>query len=82
MVATEKDINTPQHDMRSVTRSMMSRPLPSHQKLAEKFVILNNRLDGMITRIYNIKKVIMISLICCMLDKYNIIWYVGIMSEE
>ncbi|XP_039255502.1 nck-associated protein 1-like isoform X1 [Styela clava] len=42
--------------MRSVTRGIMSRPLPSHQKLAEKLVILNTRLDGMITRIYNIKK--------------------------
>lgn len=42
--------------MRSVTRGMMSRPVPGQQKLAEKLVILNNRLNGMITRIYNIKK--------------------------
>ncbi|NP_001134064.1 Nck-associated protein 1 [Salmo salar] len=30
---------------------------PSQQKLAEKFTILNDRGIGMLTRIYNIKKV-------------------------
>ena len=36
----------------------MARPLvPSQQKLAEKLLILNDRGLGMLTRIYNIKKV-------------------------
>ena len=36
----------------------MDRPSsPSEQKLAEKLVILNTRGLGMLTRIYNIKKV-------------------------
>ena len=30
---------------------------PSQQKLAEKLIILNDRAVGMLTRIYNIKKV-------------------------
>ena len=37
----------------------MSRAMiPSQQKLAEKLTILNDRGQGMLTRIYNIKKVI------------------------
>jgi NCK-associated protein 1 len=37
----------------------MARPLiPGQQKLAEKLLILNDRGLGMLTRIYNIKKVI------------------------
>jgi len=37
----------------------MARPLiPSQQKLSEKLLILNDRGLGMLTRIYNIKKVI------------------------
>lgn len=32
---------------------------PNHQKLAEKLTILNERGIGMLTRIYNIKKVSM-----------------------
>ena len=43
--------------MRSTSRSMMSRVVPGQQKIAEKLVILNNRAVGMLTRIYNIKKV-------------------------
>jgi NCK-associated protein 1 len=40
----------------------MARPLvPSQQKLAEKLTIINDRGTGMLTRIYNIKKVIFIS---------------------
>ena len=36
----------------------MARPLiPVQQKLAEKLLILNDRGLGMLTRIYNIKKV-------------------------
>lgn len=36
----------------------MARPtVPSQQKLAEKLLILNDRGLGMLTRIYNIKKV-------------------------
>lgn len=31
--------------------------IPSQQKLAEKLTILNDRGQGMLTRIYNIKKV-------------------------
>ena len=31
--------------------------MPSQQKLAEKLTILNERGRGMLTRIYNIKKV-------------------------
>ena len=31
--------------------------VPTQQKLAEKLIILNNRTIGMLTRIYNIKKV-------------------------
>lgn len=35
----------------------MARSLsPSHHKIAEKLIILNNRGQGMLTRIYNIKK--------------------------
>jgi hypothetical protein len=30
---------------------------PNQQKLAEKLIILNDRSVGMLTRIYNIKKV-------------------------
>lgn len=30
---------------------------PSQQKLAEKLIILNDRAQGMLTRVYNIKKV-------------------------
>ena len=37
-----------------MSRSM----IPSQQKLAEKLTILNDRGQGMLTRIYNIKKVI------------------------
>jgi len=37
---------------------MMARPmLPSQQKLAEKLVLISDRGVGMLTRIYNIKKV-------------------------
>ena len=32
-------------------------PSPSQQKIAEKLTILNDRGQGMLTRIYNIKKV-------------------------
>jgi NCK-associated protein 1 len=32
-------------------------PVPSQQKLAEKLCIINDRGVGMLTRIYNIKKV-------------------------
>ena len=36
----------------------MARPIiPSQQKLAERLMILNDRGQGMLTRIYNIKKV-------------------------
>ena len=31
--------------------------IPSQQKLAERLTILNDRGQGMLTRIYNIKKV-------------------------
>lgn len=30
---------------------------PGHQKLAERLILLNDRGQGMLTRIYNIKKV-------------------------
>lgn len=40
----------------------MARQLvPSQQKLAEKLSLINDRGTGMLTRIYNIKKVIFIS---------------------
>ena len=40
----------------------MARPLSSsQQKLAEKLTIINDRGIGMLTRIYNIKKVIMLN---------------------
>ena len=35
---------------------MVRQPPPSHQKIAEKLAILNDRGIGMLTRIYNIKK--------------------------
>lgn len=35
---------------------MVRQPPPSHQKIAEKLTILNDRGIGMLTRIYNIKK--------------------------
>lgn len=35
---------------------MVRQPQPSHQKIAEKLTILNDRGIGMLTRIYNIKK--------------------------
>lgn len=35
---------------------MVRQPPPSHQKIAEKLVILNDRGIGMLARIYNIKK--------------------------
>jgi NCK-associated protein 1 len=42
----------------------MARPLvPSQQKLAEKLTLINDRGIGMLTRIYNIKKVIFISVL-------------------
>lgn len=41
-------------DFRIVT--MVRQPPPSHQKIAEKLSILNDRGIGMLTRIYNIKK--------------------------
>ena len=37
--------------------------IPSQQKLAEKLTILNDRGVGMLTRIYNIKKVSSIILV-------------------
>ena len=37
--------------------NMASSTVPSQQKLAEKLLILNDRGLGMLTRIYNIKKV-------------------------
>jgi NCK-associated protein 1 len=37
---------------------------PSQQKLAEKLTILNDRGIGMLTRVYNIKKVRKVSLGC------------------
>jgi len=36
---------------------MMGRVAPGQAKFAEKLIILNNRAIGMLTRIYNIKKV-------------------------
>ena len=42
----------------------MARQLvPSQQKLAEKLSLINDRGIGMLTRIYNIKKVIFISVL-------------------
>ena len=51
----------------------MARPLiPGQQKLAEKLLILNDRGLGMLTRIYNIKKVIADSggIGCCPSRRY------------
>lgn len=40
---------------------MMARPMvPSQQKLAEKLTLINDRGVGMLTRIYNIKKVCLV----------------------
>lgn len=43
----------------TITTTTMSRSVlqPSQQKLAEKLTILNDRGVGMLTRLYNIKKV-------------------------
>ena len=49
-----------------MSRSM----IPSQQKLAEKLTILNDRGQGMLTRIYNIKKV----KICFLVDCRTLEW--------
>jgi len=45
----------------SVRYRMARQLVPSQQKLAEKLSLINDRGTGMLTRIYNIKKVIFIS---------------------
>lgn len=53
----------------------MARQLvPSQQKLAEKLSLINDRGIGMLTRIYNIKKVILCSskLILLFLDEFDV----------
>jgi hypothetical protein len=43
--------------------AMARQLVPSQQKLAEKLSLINDRGIGMLTRIYNIKKVIFISVL-------------------
>jgi hypothetical protein len=51
----------------------MARPLvPSQQKLAEKLSLINDRGIGMLTRIYNIKKVIFLPLLNSFLEFWEL----------
>ena len=48
--------------MPSTSRSIMTKVAPTQQKLAEKLTILNSHVVGIMTRIYSIKKVVLVFL--------------------